>query len=230
MQRSMFAIVVAAGLLFPFPNTAHASIFGEENVTLGAILKETILQLAELKNIFQSSQDTLHLLDDVNRGINDTLHLAETLGIHIDPGLYRGLRDVDRTVYAIEEIYGRPVDSPVATVQRNTDETVAEAISFNNELDDYTRRLDGIGENIKAISSVSSPGVATKLTAQTLGVMIHVLNQEIRATGRSLKLQAQAMAVQNKHEKDSTAQYLNGTQNLVQKMHECQTTFEVPRF
>ena len=81
----------------------------------------------------------------------------------------------------------KPVDSPVARVQRNTDQTVAEAISFNNEINDYAQRLDQIGEEIKSYSHATSPGGAAKLTAESMGVMIHVMDQQMRATGTKLK-------------------------------------------
>jgi hypothetical protein len=137
---------------------------------------------------------------------------------------------VDAAVGAIETIYGRAPDSPIATVQRNTDQTVAEAISFNNEINEYAVKLDRIGEEIKSYSHSASPGGAAKLTAQALGVMIHVLNQQMRATGQGLKLQAQALEIENKREKDHTAQYLKEGQVLREKMVSVNPTFNVPRF
>lgn len=209
---------------------ANCDLFGADVAVLGQILQQTILQLAELRSILRSGEDTLGLLEDINRGINDSLRMAETLGIRVDPGLYRDLKQVDHALSSIEEIFGRPADSPLATVQRNTDETVAEAISFNNELNEYAQKLDAIGEEIKRYSHQVSPGGAAKLTAQSLGVLIHVTNQQIRATGQGLKLQAQGLAVQNKREKDETAQYLKETQALANRMKSASPSFDVPRF
>lgn len=229
-MRKFSRLVLVLGLLLQFPFGARADMFGGDVVVLTQILQQTILQLAQLRNILQSGKDTLGLLEDINRGINDSLHMAETLGIRIDPGIYRDLRTIDQTTRALEQIYGHVVDSPLATVQRNTDQTVAEAISFNNELNEYTQRLDRIGEEIKSYSHAVSPGGAQKLTAESLGVLIHVMNQQMRATGQGLKLQAQAMAVQNKKEKDQTEQYLKEGQNLRARMISVNPSFEVPRF
>jgi hypothetical protein len=212
------------------PEIAHADMFGGDIVILTQILTQTISELAELKQIFQNGNDTLGLLKDVNRGINDSLNLARTLGIRVDPGLYKDLRQVDDAARAIETIYGRPVDSPLQVVQHNTDQTVAEAISFNNDLNEYAGRLDQTGEDIKSYSHAASPGGATKLTAESLGVVIHVLNQQLRASGQSLKLQAQALAVQNKKDKDQTGQYLKEGQVLQAKMTSLNPSFTVPRF
>jgi len=230
VKKLVCTVFTVLGLLLPAPRTAHADIWGADVAVLAQILANAVQQLAQLQQILGQSSDTLGLLREVNRGINDSLAMAETLGVRIDPGLYRELRGVDQALNTVETVFGRAVDSQVAKVQRNTDQTVAEALTFNNELNDYTQKLDRIGEEIKTYSHSVSPGGAAKLTAQSLGVMIHVLNQQIRATGQGLKLQAQAMAVQNKQEKDKTSQYLAEGKRLKAKMKTIAAGFDTPRF
>lgn len=230
MKKKLVVAIATLGLFLSTPRVAKADLFGGDLALLSQILAQAIQQLAQLKEILQAGNDTLDLLQDINRGINDSLHMAETLGVRIDPGIYRDLQKVDQAMSAVEQIYGAAVDSKDAISQRNTDQTVAEAISFNNELNEYARRLDQIGEEIKRYSHSVSPGGAAKLTAESMGVMIHVLNQQMRATGQGLKLQAQALAVQNKKEKASTEQYLKEGNVLKQKMISMNPNFEVPRF
>jgi hypothetical protein len=230
MKRLISAIFVASCVVLPFSERAEADIWGADVAVLTQILAQTMLELAQLKEILQSGNDTLGLLQDVNRGINDSLDLAQTLGLRVDPGIYKDLKNVGDAVRIVQDVYGKPPNSLLEPTQQNTDQTVAEAISFNNDLNDYAARLDQIGEEIKTYSHAASPGGAQKLTAESLGVVIHVLNQQLRASGQGLKLQAQAMAVQNKKEKDETAQYLNQGQLLKQKMVSLNPTFSVPRF
>ena len=230
MRKKTFATILSTGFALLMPIRSNADLFGGDVAVLVQILQNGIQQLTQLRSILQSGSDTLGLLRDVNRGINDSLQMAETLGLRIDPGLYRDLRGIDQAVGAIETLFGKPVNSPLANVQRNTDQTVAEAITFNNELSDYTQKLDRIGEQIKTYSHATSPGGAAKLTAQSMGVMIHVLNQQIRATGQGLKLQAQALALQNKKEKDTTEQYLKEAGRLKTRMNAAKISFEAPRF
>lgn len=211
-------------------NTARGDILGADIALLSQILAESISQLAQLKQILGTGEDTLGLLREINRGINDSLKMAETLGIPIDERTYKNVRSVHQADVMVERQFGKTVDSPLANVQISTDEKVAEAISFNSELQDYTKKLDLIGEQIKAYSHATSPGGASKLTAQALGVMIHVMNEEIRATGAGLKLQAQALAIQNKKDKDATAGYLKEAQVLKTHMQKARLQFQVPRF
>ncbi len=230
MKNRVCVWLTALCLLLSAPRPARADLFGADAAILAQILANALQQLAQLEEILNTGGDTLGLLRDINRGINDSLRMAETFGLRIDPGLYRDLTRMDKAVNAVESIFGRAVDSPLAVVQRNTDQSVAEAITFNNELNEYTKRLDRIGEDIKSFSHAVSPGGAAKLTAQSMGVMIHVLNQQMRATGQGLKLQAQALALQNKSEKDKTEQYLKEGQRLKVKMQSVNTKFTVPRF
>ncbi len=228
--RCLIAMIFALGICFCKIPVARADIWGADVAVLAQILQQTILQLAELKAILQSGNDTLGLLQEVNRGINDSLHMAETLGIRVDPGLYRELHKVDVAVKFVQDVYGKPVDSPIASLQQNTDQTVAEAFSFNNELNDYATKLDRIGEDIKNFSHQTSPGGAAKLTAESMGVLIHVANQQLRATGQGLKLQAQVMAMNNKQDKDHVAQYLKEGALLKEHLSSINPSFEVPRF
>ena len=165
MRKFFGLVIISMGLVLPISNLAKADVWGADVAVLAQILQQTIMQLAELKSILQNGGDTLGLLQEVNRGINDSLGMAETMGIRVDPGLYRDLRNTDQAVNSLQRIFGRTVESPLALVQYNTDQTVAEAISFNNELSEYSNKLDQVGEEIKVYSHSVSPGGAAKLTA-----------------------------------------------------------------
>ena len=113
MKRFLAAACTVLCISLSFSETVSADMFGGDIVVLTQILAQAIAQLAQLKQILQSGNDTLGFLQDVNRGINDSLNLAKTLGIRVDPGLYRDLRGVDDATRAVEDIFGRPVDSPL---------------------------------------------------------------------------------------------------------------------
>ena len=230
MKKKIFSVLMIFTISLTIPNFAKADMFGADVAVLLEILSESIEQLVQLKAMLQNGNDTLDLLRDVNRGINDSLAMAETLGLRIDPGIYAELRNVNEATVSLERIYGAVTDSKLASVQRNTDQTVAEAITFNNDLNDYALRLDQIGEEIKRFSHSVSPGGAAKLTAESLGVMIHVMNQQMRAQGQGLKLQAQTLAIQNKKDKDQTDQYLREGVGLKNKMIAINPQFKVMRF
>lgn len=226
-------IVTAVAILMTITgpcNMAQASMFGEENFTLIQILAQAIKQLYELQRIVQNGQDTLGLIRDVNRGINDTLRALDTIGPYMDPGTYKEFKKVENIVEHLRSLYGEVATSKNQGVQADTDQVVAEAISLNNSLYEYAKELDGVGENIKKYSNEASPGVAQKLTAQSLGVLVHIMNQQIRAQATGLKLQAQGLAVQNKKEKETTTEYLKQADILGTAMKAKQGNLTFPRF
>ncbi|MCM0604498.1 MAG: hypothetical protein KA715_00235 [Xanthomonadaceae bacterium] len=120
--------------------------------------------------------------------------------------------------------------SPEAKIQHDTDQNIAEAIKLNNSTYDYAKQIDQIGEEVKNYSHTVSPGGAQKLTAQTLGVVLHVLNQTLRTQSTGLKLHAQEVALQNHREKEQTRQILTETDSLKNAMQSQPVAFEFPRF
>lgn len=229
MKRKLLLFCMAVVMTLT-PLKSKADLFGGDVAVLTQILVQTIKQLYELQQLVKTGQDNLNLLRDINRGINDSLRVVESLGPYIDPGLYRELKKVEELVRHLQGSYGVVVDSPDRVPQEDTDRVVAEAITMNNKLYDYAKDLDKVGEQIKAYSHDVSPGGAQKLTAQSLGVMVHVMNQQLRATATGLKLQAQALAVQNKKEKQETEAYLGQADTLKKAMKQKKVTFEFPRF
>ncbi len=228
-MKKIFSILLSA-IIAVTPYRARGDLFGGDVAMLAQILVQTIKQLYELQQILENGRDTLGLLRDINRGINDSLRLVETLGPFIDPGLYKELKNVEQFVRHLRGTYGVVVDSPDRRAQEDTDQVVAEAITLNNSLYGYAKELDQIAERIKSYSHEVSPGGAQKLTAQSLGVMVHVMNQQLRATATGLKIQAQALAVQNKKEKQETAAYLGQANLLKALMKKNETNFVFPRF
>lgn len=209
---------------------AKADMFGGDLVYLAQILANAIKQLTELKNMVDNGKDQLNLLTEINRGINDSLQLARTIDPNIDPGIYKDWQNVGDALIKLQTIYGIVTSSPNSKVYSDTDQNVAEAVTLNNDIYKYTQNIDELGEAIKEFSHDVSPGGAQKLTAQTLGVMLQVMNQSLRTQATGLKLQAQTMAVQNKKEKDSTKQYLETANTLRVAMKKEKIQFVAPRF
>ncbi len=209
---------------------AKASMFGEETAVLIEILANAVKQLHELQSVVNAGEDTLGLLRDINKGINDSLYTLKSVYPDIDPGIYKEWDKVQVGLQKLETIYGAVSPSKEFDIQRDTDRSVAEAIAFNNNIYDYTKEVDAIGEEIKNYSHVVSPGGAQKLTAQSVGVMLHVMSQSLRAQATGLKLQAQTVALQNKKEKDMTKHFLDSSKTLKAALKSQDTSFTLPRF
>ncbi|RYZ82977.1 MAG: hypothetical protein EOP06_20770 [Proteobacteria bacterium] len=205
-------------------------MFGGDVVVLAQILANALQQLAQLKSIVDNGKDNIELIRDINRGINDSLNLIRTVSPETDPGLYKDWERVSEAVTRVQNIYGIAVQSKDQSVQKDADQSVAEAIAMNNSIYRYTKEIDEIGELIKAESHAVSPGGAAKLTAQSMGVMLNVQNQMLRTQATGLKLQAQAMALQNRKDKEQTRQTLQNGTALRTALRSQSTKFELPRF
>ncbi|MCO5143630.1 MAG: hypothetical protein M9962_11120 [Oligoflexia bacterium] len=156
--------------------------------------------------------------------------MIHTISPYIDPGMYGELKNIEDILKKFNTIFGVIVDSPDAAAQKSVDTAIAEAILMNNSIYEYTKSIDKIGEDIKSYSHSVSPGGAAKLTAQSLGVMLHVLNQQLRAQGTLLKLEAQKAAQSNKIEKNQTEQYLESASDIANSLKASSPSFQRPRF
>jgi hypothetical protein len=232
MTKLIRRIGVFLGILFlgSLPGTAHADMFGGDVVVLTQILANAVEQLSQLEQLLGTGQDNLNLLRDINRGINDSLQIMRTISPYTDPGIYKDWRTVERAMTDLTAIYGRVVDSRDAVIQRNADQSVAEAVTLNNQVYDYTQSIDGLGEQIEEFSHQVSPGGAQKLTAQGTGILITVMNQQLRTQATALKLQAQTLAIENQKEKEKTRFLLDSSSALQAAMQNRPILFESPRF
>ena len=112
----------------------------------------------------------------------------------------------------------------------DADRGVAEAVTLGNSVYEYTKEVDELGETIKEFSHAVSPGGAQKLTAQSMGVMLHVMNQGLRVQSTGMKLQAQQLALENKKDKASTSVFLSTAKSLAAEMKKPRGYYRTPRF
>lgn len=217
------------GSILVFSMEARSDFFGGDIAVLTQILGQAIQQLYQLKQIYREGQDSLDLLRNINRGINDSLILIRTVYPNADPGLFKEWDRLDRALHGVQELYGGVAPSPEARIQKDTDQNIAEAITLNNSIYKYTKDVDEISEEIKRFSHAVSPGGAQKLTAQSLGVMLNVLNQTLRTHATGLKIQAHSLAIQNYKEKEATKKQIETSNTLSASMKSQDVSFQLPR-
>jgi hypothetical protein len=229
-MKKKIIVGLMAFLIASAPRPARADIWGGDVAVLIQILANALQQLAQLRQVVSTGRDSLDLVREINRGINDALRLGQTISPDRDPGLYREWKRLEAASRGVDQVYGTVPDSPMSRVQKDTDQSVAEAITLNNSIYDFTGRIDEIGDEIKAYSHVASPGGAAKVTAESLGVMLHVQNEMLRAQATGMKIQAQSLALQNRKDKDETRHYLENSKSLVSALKSQDVSFTVPRF
>jgi len=228
-KARVLALCLSLSML-AIPRPARADFWGGDIPLLIEIVANTLKQLAELRALLNNGRDQLDLIREINRGINDSMSMIRTTFPNLDPAIYRDWDRVQTAAQGIEQIYGAVPKSTETRPQQDTDTTVAEAISLNNQIFKYTKDIDEIGEQIKQYSHVVSPGGAQKLTAQSMGVMLTVMNQSLRTQATGLKLQAQALATENRREKESTRYFQKSMGELSGAMRSMEPSFQVPRF
>ncbi len=226
VKKTTVGILFAFLLTFP---TQRALAFGEAPILL-QILSNAITQLHNLMTIVQQGKDTLRLTKEINSGLNDTLAVIQTLKSRPDLNLYRDWQDVDSSIRKIEALYGKIPKSNLSEIQSTSDHAAAEGITTSASLSKAAATYDMAGLSIQQRASQSSPKGAARLTAQGVGVMVQVMNESLRAQASALKLQAEAIAVDNSKEKSETKQLQSAAESLSKSFKSHKSNFKNPEF
>lgn len=189
------------------PTPVRADFWGGDIPLLIQIVANTLQQLAQLRQILGNGRDTLGLMRDINEGIREAMGIMRTLNTTIHPGVFSDLKNPEAVLRAIQEIYGVIPKTPEARLQRLNDQSVAEAVTLHNQAFEYAAQIDPEAERIKDYSRGVSPVGAGRLTAQSLGVLIHVTNQVLRTNAAMLKIMSENLALQNRREKVNSQQF-----------------------
>ena len=193
--------------IFLAPAPAKADFWGGDIPLLIQIVANTLQQLAQLRAILGNGQDTLGYLRDINEGIREAMSIMRTMNSTIQPGIFSEYKDPISVLNALQSLYGMIPQTSQTNLEIAQDQSVSEAITLHNQAFDYANQVDPEAERIKDYSHSVSPIGAGRLTAESLGVLIHVSNQILRTNAAMLKILSENLALQNRKEKVNSMQF-----------------------
>jgi len=205
MKKLLTTILITSVALAPIP--ARADFFGGDIPLLIQIVTNTLNQLTQLRSILGNGRDTLAFLRVINEGIRDAMNIMQTLNTTLHPGIYSQYKDPGSVLNALQDLYGMIPQTSHTRLEAAQDQSVSEAITLHNQAFDYADRIDPEAERIKDYSHGVSPVGAGRLTAESLGVLIHVSNQILRTNAAMLKIMSENLALQNRKEKVNSLQF-----------------------
>ncbi len=226
MKRS--SAVLLAILLFLHPKPASADLFGGDVAVLMQIFANAIEQLIQLKKILSTGNDTLDLMKEINRGIQDGLSTIQMLDPRFNPGLYGNLDTADRVLSILSDLYGKVPNTSNARLEQIQDQAASESIAMNGTLFQFADKADEESRRILAHADVVNPGGAAKLTAQSVAVLIGVTTQVLRTNSMMLKMMGQNMALTNRGEKLGSLQFKKQYEGLSNAIGELPKTNTLP--
>lgn len=213
-------------IYFLQPTRAYADFWGGDLPLLTQIIVNTLEQLSKLQTLIGQGKETIDLMRDINRGIRDAMHIIKTNG-NLHPGVLSELERIEQVISAVEDLYGRVPKTQSARTQQTTDLSVAESIHLHNEAFRYADKIDPEAERIKEYARDVNPLGAGKLTAQGIGVVIHVLTQILRTNAAMLKIQSEQLALYNRRDKLGSQQGKIQYEQLSKAFHDLKPQYRV---
>jgi len=183
-------ICIACTLLGSFlakPRVVNADLFGADIPILINILTQTITQVQAITQVLGKARETVSILEEMNRGVKEVLNLAETAHIPLPRQVYESARQIDGAVWEARRSYGDIGDhAPRAT--KNNYRSGVEGLFLSQDALDYSTMLDDKGNKVKTSALTASQASATRLTAETMGVLLHAVSHTNRLEAKQLEI------------------------------------------
>lgn len=166
---------------------AQADLFGGDVAVLSQILVQTIQQLSTMRSILGQARDTASMLEELNRGVKEALRLADTAHVPLPQQVYDQAKSLDQALETAHQVYGVLPESAPHYDQMQY-RSGAEGLFLSEDAFDYSTFLDKQGEKIKSSAVVASQPAATRLTAESLGVLLHAVSHSNRLEAKNLEI------------------------------------------
>lgn len=228
MQKVKKKIFVVLIIIF-LPIGVLASIFGEENVTLGAILREIILQGWALDAIRNNSGRQRQILEDQHQGVGDRLDFDLPERFHLlEPDVNFQFDDINDFRWKVGRAYRLiwNLKGIFDVIYRRIPKTVGYEAMLHRDLSAmgaYNFAEDSYGESEtfeknseKLIEDLkdASEGKATVRGAQAEAIQIQQLARMNSNQALQLKLQAEEILESNRKKKELESSLLGLNREL----------------
>lgn len=182
---SLAAVIFAEATLSPF-KVAEAA-FGAEIPVLLKILAETIEQVQALQSIIVQTRATVSLLEEMNRGVKEVLKLAETAHVPLPKQVYEQAKSIEDATLEARKVYGvLPGSAP--TFAKVHYRSGVEGLYLSQDAFEYSTLLDEEGRRVKEAALVANTSSATRLSAETLGALLHAVSHTNRLEAKHLEI------------------------------------------
>ncbi len=214
MRKTIIAMIFPLLLISPSSHALFDGGAGWANAAyLAKILAENLKRYIQLKSMIEQARNSDNFLRTVHGGLENISGLLEGLPIE-DQGVLKDLRDFNRSLKRVSDLYGQIPKSPEEALHRLHDQTVAESLKMVNAFKDFSEAQESNSTSLRIQSQSASPKGAARSTAVSNALILKSVNQLIRLQSQSLKLQSEQLAMRNRHDKSTVAAYNRVDQGL----------------
>lgn len=170
------------------------------------ILTENYKRYQQLKLMMDQAKRSDNYFKTIHQGLENISGLMQSLPIK-DHGVLRELKDFNKSIKAVANIYGQIPKSPEEALHKLHDQTVAESFRMVNSFKDFSKSQESNSDSLRIQSQSASPKGAARAIAVSNALILKSINQLIRLQSQSLKMQSEQLAMKNRQDKSSVASY-----------------------
>lgn len=170
------------------------------------ILAENYKRYQQLRSMMDQARHSDNYFRTIHQGLENITGLMQSLPIK-DHGVLQELRDFNRSMKAVANIYGQIPKSPEEALHKLHDQTVAESLRMVNSFKDFSKSQETNSDSLRVQGQSASPKGAARATAVSNALILKSVNQLIRLQSQSLKMQSEEFALKNRNDKHSVSSY-----------------------
>ena len=180
---------IMIGSIFLAPaRQARSDFWGGDLALLSELIVKAVEQIEQLQQVISKAGQTVSILEDMNRGVKEVLRLADTAHVPLPQQVYENARTITRATEESRRIYGEPPGNSSFPAARTHYQSGTEGLFLSQDAFDYSRTLDRNGDRVKQSALSANPSSAARLTAETLGVVVHAISHTNRLQAKSLEI------------------------------------------
>jgi hypothetical protein len=205
----IIGLFISFSLLISQPGHAWLSDGGagfKNMVILGKILTENIRRYQQLRAMINQAKNHKQYLKVINSGIVNSIGLLSSLPVK-DEKILAELKSFKKSFDTIQDVYGAIPKSKDALLHTLHDQTVAESLRMITSFKDFTKKQNENSTILAIQSRNASPKGAARMQVEASSNILKSLNQLITLNGQMLKMQSEALAMNNKGDKDNVARF-----------------------
>ena len=193
------------------------------------LLMENYKRHQQLKELIQSTEDNREYLELVNRGLDNSIGLLESLPIK-DENILQDLKSFKDSYKTITDLYGVIPPGSDRKIHKLHDKSVAESIRMVGDVHKYAEKQERNALLLEQQGRMASPKGAARMAVNTNAKILHTLNQLLKVNSQMLKLQGENLAMMNKEKKDDAGHFHKINSDMKKSLKYFSQGLSLPRF
>ncbi len=193
------------------------------------ILEENYRRYEQLREILSRAKSDADFLRSLHSGLDSVSGLMQGLDID-EPESFRRSRNAGDALANIQELYQRNQKSGLRGIFTQKDRDFGETLAYASQMIGVAEQFERNAQRLFAEAPKTSPKGAQRANVQSNAQILDAMAKSVKLSAAQLRLQTQALAVQNSEDRDQVEDRERVTASLLTAQKSLNTSFALAKF